>query len=316
MLRWLRIMSVSGVIGALSCLTVSASAQEDEWGHDADEDTGDEESESTDDSETSDEGEGDEEGEESRADNTDSTDPAKIDADSEKDKVDSPYEKPGQAYYFAGLRYRGIIVPQFMMNLFASGGTNVYVNAVGPEVSIRKDGFESIFGLWWAGYYMPRTPFKGINDKRVAYELIKSEMNVLYLTADFMWSTPLSEMFAINYGMGAGFGIVWGDLRRNQATPPVNDLRADPDEFVKCQAEFVPATIDSRGRFYCDDDNKHYGRYSEDNWFQGGQKPVIFPWFALQTGIRFKPHKRVASRLDLGWGLTGPFFGLSAAYGF
>src|SRR5690606_32334381 len=30
----------------------------------------------------------------------------------------SPIELPGKSYQFVGLRYRGIIVPKFMMNLF------------------------------------------------------------------------------------------------------------------------------------------------------------------------------------------------------
>ena len=314
MLRWLRILSVTGAMGALSLLTLRAVAsEEDEWG---DDDAGDDSGGS--DEVDSSEAEGyppEQEGE--AVDNTDSTDPSKIDADAEREKADSPHEKPDQAYYFAGLRYRGMIVPKFMMNLFASGGTTVYANGIGPEVSIRKNGFESIFGAWWSGYFMPNTPFKGINEHAAAYEIIKSNIQVLYLTADFMWSTPLSgDVVALNYGMGAGFGIVWGDLRRNQATPPAADRAYDPEDFVKCRDAGVPAFVDDHGDPYCDDSNDHYHGYTEDSWVNGGQKPNIFPWFALQTGIRVKPHKNVATRLDVGWALTGPFFGLAAAYGF
>jgi hypothetical protein len=313
MMRWLRILSVTGVIGALSLLTLPAAAsEEDEWGEgDSGDSGGSDEADSS----------GTEEGyppeEESEAvDNTDSTDPAQIDADAEREKTDSPYEKPDQTYYFAGLRYRGMIVPKFMMNLFASGGTTLYVNGIGPEVSIRKNGFESIFSMWWAGYYMPNTPFKGINEHAAAYEIVKSNIQVMYMTADFMWSKSFSDMVALNYGMGAGFGIVWGDLRRNQATPPSANRNYDPEDFVKCQAPGVPSFVDDHGDPYCDNDNDHYGHYTEDSWVNGGQKPNVFPWFALQTGIRFKPHKNVATRFDLGWALTGPFFGLAAAYGF
>ena len=313
MLRWLRILSVTGAMGALSLLTLRAVAsEEDEWG---DDDTGDDSGGS--DEVDSSEAEGyppEQEGE--AVDNTDSTDPSKIDADAERENADSPHEKPDQTYYFAGLRYRGMIVPKFMMNLFASGGTTVYANGIGPEVSIRKNGFESIFGAWWSGYFMPNTPFKGINEHAAAYEIIKSNIQVMYMTADFMWSKSFSDVVALNYGMGAGFGIVWGDLRRNQATPPSADRAYDPEDFVKCRAPGVPSFIDDHGDPYCDDSNDHYGHYTEDSWVNGGQKPNIFPWFALQTGIRVKPHKNVATRLDVGWALTGPFFGLAAAYGF
>jgi hypothetical protein len=315
MLRCLRILSVLGVIGALFALAPPAAAsEEDEWGAG---DSGDESGGSSQ-PESSESEEGYPAEDESKADNTDSTDPAKIDADAEKAKAESPFEKPDQTYYFAGLRYRGMIVPKFMMNLFASGGTTLYVNGFGPEVSIRKNGFESVFSMWWAGYYMPNTPFKGINEHPAAYEIVKSDLNLLYLTADFMWSTPLQDdqLVSVDYGMGAGFGIVWGDLRRNQATPSVPNRDIPPEDFVKCAAPGVPAFTDRYGDPYCDDSNKHYGKYTEDSWANGGQKPNIFPWFALQTGLRVKPHKNVATRLSLGWALTGPFFGLAAAYGF
>jgi hypothetical protein len=41
----------------------------------------------------------------------------------------------------------------------------------------------------------------------------------------------------------------------------------------------------------------------------------VFPWLALQTGIRYKPHRNFAARLDLGVGTSGFFFGLGADYG-
>ncbi|MBN1609204.1 MAG: hypothetical protein JW940_21420 [Polyangiaceae bacterium] len=312
MLRWLRILSVTGVIGTLSLLTPpAAAAEEDEWG----EDTGDDSGES-DEADSSDEEGYPAEDESESVDNTDSTDPAEIDADAERERSDSPYEKPDETYYFAGLRYRGMVVPKFMMNLFASGGTTLYVNGFGPEASIRKNGFETIFGMWWSGYYMPNTPFKGISEHAAAYEIVKSNIQVMYLSADFMWSKSFSDMVALNYGMGAGLGIVWGDLRRNQATPPVPNADVNPEDFVKCRGVGDPPFVDDHGDPYCDNDNDHYGKYTEDSWVNGGQKPNIFPWFALQMGVRVKPHKNVATRFDVGWALTGPFFGLAAAYGF
>ena len=104
-----------------------------------------------------------------RRDNTDSSDPSEIEADDALDKNASTYEKPGKTYRFLGARYRGIIVPEFMMDLFGDGGRTVYVNGVGPEFGIRKDNFEYIFALWWAGYYMKPTPFKAADDPRIAW---------------------------------------------------------------------------------------------------------------------------------------------------
>ncbi|MCB9579738.1 MAG: hypothetical protein H6717_22095 [Polyangiaceae bacterium] len=219
----------------------------------------------------------------------------------------SPVEEPGKTYRFVGLRYRGIIVPKFMMNLFGDGGRTVYVHGFGPEFTIRKDAFEYVFSLWYAAYSMKDTPFKASSDGEDAWEIVRSEIKVLYLTSDFLWSHEFSPEFSLNYGMGAGFGFVFGNLYRNQAYPPNNTT--DPYQYVKC-----PGPTQGN-QSYCGTDNDHYGNYTEPSWANGGSKPIIFPWLALQTGLRYKPHKNFTARLDAGFGLSGFFFGLAGNYG-
>lgn len=219
----------------------------------------------------------------------------------------SPLEKKGESYMFVGLRYRGIIVPQFMINMFGEGGDGVYVNGIGPEFSIRKDNFESLFSIWYADYGMDPTTFKAKDDPIDAWEIVESKLKVLYLTADFLWSTDFNPEFALNYGVGAGIGFVWGDLYRQQATPPGGDASVPPEDWVACPGP--------NQAIYCGDDNDHYGDYTEDSWASGGSKPIVFPWLALQTGLRYKPHKNFVARLDLGFGTSGFFFGLGADYG-
>jgi hypothetical protein len=229
------------------------------------------------------------------------TDPSEI----KSEAGDSPYEKPDTTYYFVGARYRGIIVPKFMMNLFGDGGTTVYVDNLGLEAAIRKNDFEYVFGLTYADYAMEPTPFKASSDPDLAWEIVESEIKVLYLTVDFLWSSKFNDQWALNFGVGAGFGIVWGDLHRVQAFP-------DPDgsgDYLPCAAVGVP-----RGD-YCANDNEHYGDYTEPSWANGGSKPVIFPWLAPLIGARFKPHRHFVARLDAGFGITGFFVGLGADYG-
>src|SRR5688572_13723819 len=163
----------------------------------------------------------------------------------------STAEAPGKSYKFAGLRYRGIIVPKFMMDMFGEGGDGVYVHAFGPEFSIRRDNFEYNFSIWYADYGMDPTPFKAKDDPIEAYEIVESKLKVLYLTADFLWSHDFAPEFAVNYGMGAGIGFVFGDLYRQQATPPVGNPGAPPGDWVPCPGP-------NQG-MYCDDDNNHYG---------------------------------------------------------
>jgi hypothetical protein len=222
---------------------------------------------------------------------------------------DSPIEEKGKTYRFVGLRYRGIIIPKFMMELFGDGGRTVYNHALGPEFTVRKDAFEYVFSLWWAGYHMKDTPFKASSDGNDAWEIVKSNLNVIYLTSDFLWSSPVSPQVSINYGMGAGLGIVFGSLERTQAYPVNGDQNSDPETWEKCNGVGDPDPL------ACGGDNDHYDGYTEPSWANGGSKPVIFPWLVAQTGVRFKPSKEFAARLDLGFGTSGFFFGLAGNYG-
>jgi hypothetical protein len=284
----------------------SAMAQEDEPKDKAEEEK---EKEKSTDSESAEEESAEEAPKKKAKASDDESTPVQAEAD-----PNSPVEEPGKTYHFLGLRYRAIIVPKFMINLFGEGGRTVVVHSFGPEAGIRKDGFEYDFGLWFANYAMEDTPFKAKNDPDVSWELVKSELKVLYLTADFLWSHELSPQFAINYGLGAGFGIVWGNLFRVQAFPPSADAIDDPYQWQRCISHTDPR--DTLGD-YCEipDDNEHFDNFQESSWANGGSKPVLFPWLALQTGVRFKPHRNFAARVDLGFGTSGFFVGVGADYG-
>ncbi len=235
--------------------------------------------------------------------------PDDIERSREAEKASSPAEDPKTTYYFVGLRYRAHIVPQFMINLFGDGGTTVWANGVGPELTIRKDNFEYVFSGWWAKYAFDWTPFKGNSDPIYAWELVKSNIQVLYMTVDFNWTHQVSPVFGLNLGIGAGIGVVWGDLFRNQATPR-NGVYTGPDNLARCAAP------DPTGaNRFCATDNNHYGNYSEPSWANGGQKPIFFPWLGFGPGIRIKPHRNFMMRIDVGWGLIGPYFGASGSYG-
>ena len=224
----------------------------------------------------------------------------------------SPVELPNKTYLFVGARYRAIILPKFMMNLFGSGGKTLLVHGVGPEFSIRKNAFEYNLSIWYAGYGMDPTPFKAKDDGAQAWELVESKLKSIFITADFLWSQDFSPEFALNYGMAGGFGIIFGDLYRTQAYPGRAD--ADPNTgegFVKCAGPSNPDPT------YCGPltDNNHYNGYTEPSWSGGGSKPIIFPWLALQTGLRYKPHRNFAARFDAGFGTSGFFLGLGLDYG-
>jgi hypothetical protein len=224
----------------------------------------------------------------------------------------SPVELPGKTYLFVGARYRAIIVPKFMINLFGDGGKTVVVHGFGPEFAIRKNAFEYNLSIWYAGYGMDDTPFKASDDNVKAWELVNSELKSLFITADFLWSQDFSPEFSMNYGLAGGFGIIFGDLYRIQARPGSANANGNTGEgFVRCSSNADPLDPDE----YCDDSNEHYGDHKEPSWTDGGSKPILFPWLVAQTGLRYKPHRNFAGRLDLGFGTSGFFVGVGLDYG-
>jgi hypothetical protein len=212
--------------------------------------------------------------------------------------------------YLLGARYRGIIIPQAVLNWFMDGGQTVYVNGFGPELAIRDANVEYIFSAWLSLYSMSPTAIKGSSDEEEAWEIVESELKSLYLTADYLGHKRLASKLELSYGGGAGLGILFGDLYRTQATLPAGGTRGNADDYVPCTAENVPATGG-----YCDDINDHYSGYSEPSWFSGGSKPALFPWLTGQVGLRYQPHDKFVARLDVGLGTSGLFFGLGADYG-
>jgi len=247
---------------------------------------------------------------------SDSSSSAKIGAVASKDLAsgfddkNSPFEKANTTYHFVGARFRYIIIPQFYMGLFGSGGTTVGVPAFGPEFTIRKNGLEYVLSAMYASYAMDPTPFKAKTDGNDAWELVDTNIKALYLMSDFLWSSEINPKFSINYGAGFGIAAVFGDIHRVQAHPV-----GDPNNPASYQPCVAPGNPPGTGG-YCGGDNDHYGNYTEPSWANGGSKPIIFPWLSVQTGIRFKPVKQFAARLDIGWNLlNGPFFGLAGNYG-
>jgi hypothetical protein len=229
-------------------------------------------------------------------------------------------EETLKRYYFLGVRFRDLVVPKFMFELFAKGGSTGNAWLIGPELSTRKNSTEIDISFSYADYGYGPAMLKGKNDPDIGYEVVKSDLKIGYLTFDLLYEPWRSEsgMFSFLIGGGIGIGIVAGDLYRTQ-TYPANGKPDpnDPSKWKKCTGAGDGGALAA----YCDNGNDHYftnGKdYSEKSWLDGGSKPVVLPWISLpQLSFRFKPHKHFQARLDAGFSLSGFFFGLSAGYGF
>lgn len=229
-------------------------------------------------------------------------------------------EKPGKYYFFLGLRYRGNLIPAFLLNMFLDEGKSIYTNQIGVEFDIRKDGFSLIPALSYHEigtgdilFKQKGTPASTIGN----YSLVESSMKVVYASVDVLWSAQISKNVAFEYGAGFGIGAVFGDLQNNWVKLDPNGPFTSEDgrRFTRCTTEEGPGTGCNRADHQNSQEIKVNG-YTEKSWFEGGSKPAVFPWLAVpQIGLRVKPIKNFVGRIGLGFSLTGFWFGINGSYG-
>jgi hypothetical protein len=235
-------------------------------------------------------------------------------------------EDPSKKYYFIGLRYRGTIIPQFFENLFVDDGGTVYSNNIAVELDIRQDGRSLIPWIQYTDYGMGDTLFltKGkspTDDSQ--YSVVNSSLKTLYLGLDEMWSAPIADHLDFEYGFGVGIGFVFGSLQNNWVYQDPNGtlVASNGMHLTECPVGSDMAAIGSMmgscnpGSHQNSQDAK-VGGYVEKNWFNGGSIPVVFPHISIpQIGLRYKPIKQLETRFQLGFSITGFWFGVSVDYG-
>lgn len=230
-----------------------------------------------------------------------------------------PYEDPEQGYFFLGAFYRHLFVPSFLQNLFLEESPSVSNPSGGIELTYRKDNFDIVGSLWWASY-AAHGPYRASGDPETDVEIIKSELSAIFLSGTFLWSTPFSDVVALEYGLGIGVGLVLGDLERTEAYP--DDGPGNFDGFSACQGPGNPDATITGDPLYCDAtsvrDGERGGHYRviARKWTDGGDVPNVVPWLAIpHIALRIKPIHQLMFRIEGGFGL-GFFLGGSASYGF
>ncbi|MDB4944883.1 MAG: hypothetical protein JWP97_4417 [Labilithrix sp.] len=226
-------------------------------------------------------------------------------------------ELKDKTYLFVGAHYRGNVIPQFMLNLFVDKGATIYSNSVGIELDRRKNGFSVIPALSFTEYGTGDILFKEKGSKDIPgnYSLVNSSMKAIYATVDLLWSAKLSKNLDFEYGAGFGLGVVFGGLTNNWVHPKDPSKPVSASNYVACGAEGAKNSGCNKADHQNADTAKVAG-YEEKSWFDGGSKPVVFPWISIpQIGLRYKPVKELETRLGVGFAVTGFWFGLSGAYG-
>lgn len=206
-----------------------------------------------------------------------------------------------------GVRYRGVIIPKFVMNAVAEGGRSLAVPGGGITLTVPSGGVDVVISLGYLSYRMADAPFKPKGTPDTEWELISSDLQALTASVDLLWSIPLDARKAWLFRIGGGIGAGWtflGDMYRTQAYP-ANGKAGDPYTYLPCKGPNNP-----KGTFrYCntlDKDATRYPGYTEPNWFNHGIRPLIFPWLVLpELGLTWKPTPRFAVDLETGISLSG-----------
>jgi hypothetical protein len=237
-------------------------------------------------------------------------------------------EDPLKRYMFIGARYRGSILPKFVLNLFVDEGGTVYTNTVGIEFDLRKDGFSFVPAISFQELGTEDLLFhqKGQDTKVGNYSVINSSMWTVFASVDLLWSANVHKNVDFEFGGGFGLGAVFGDLAINWVYEDVNGplVASTGQHYSQCPGPVGVETPNLKGcnraehSISAQEQNPKIrtGGYTENSFFNSGAKSPIYLWLSPQIGLRLKPIKQFQARLSLGFSaLSGPWFGLSGYYG-
>ena len=220
----------------------------------------------------------------------------------------------GPPRVWIGARYRGLLLPSFLMSVVGEGGTTAYLpgGALTLDVPVSRR-LDFVGSLGAQSLVTGPFPFKPRGTPDTEWEIVESDLVALVATAELMWRFPLDDAERVSFRLGGGLGVgfsVIGDLYRTQAYPASGDP-SDPDGYAPCVGPNDPA-----GTFrYCNQLDKDANRYGQADRAlgDGGARPVVYPWLALpQLGLELRPSDGLAFDLELGVSLTGFFGGAGA----
>lgn len=239
-----------------------------------------------------------------------------------------PYEDPTRQYYFLGFFYNHHFTSQFIIDLFTDEATGARNPALGLEFTYRKDGFDIITRAWYQSFFVEGA-FRGPGDTEFETEIIDSNLKAIMASATFLWGTDFNDVVSLQYGLGLGFGVVFGDMYRDEAFP--ND-GTDPrtqsydryQGYSRCDTVGTPGASVTGSDQYCDlnavgagMDGGHFGVKAR-RWTDGGSVPVV--WFRASIphlALRIKPIKQLVIRLEGGFDIFSGFWtGGSISFGF
>ncbi|MBL8743630.1 MAG: hypothetical protein JNK04_21120, partial [Myxococcales bacterium] len=190
-------------------------------------------------------------------------------------------EGPKLPSHWMGVRFRGLLMPQFVMNIVGEGGTTTFWPGVGLTYTERLGTVDIEPSLTFTSYALGTTPFKPHEVPDTEWELIESDLWGATAALDILYRIALDTTGTVEMRIGGGFGIglaFTGDLYRWQSFPK-DGKPGDPATYEKCKGPNDPA-----GTFrYCNQLDKDANRFGQPDpyWNDGGARPLVYPWLSL-----------------------------------
>jgi hypothetical protein len=250
-------------------------------------------------------------------------------------KSTDPYEDPEKNYFFAGVNWRYLRMPPWLLELGLESAPGIgSAGSFFGEFGWRNDGFQIGADVGWMKYHM-KGPFQLSGDPPQDTEWMEGPFNLFVVTATFTWSTSFTDWMSLDYGVEAGFLLLFGELTRSEA------YKGSDGEWHPCPSwvgsSLLPNATDAGQIGYCSppltedgsapsrdfltneegEDGEHYGVKANRGLFNQGV-PNALPVIGPRISLRFKPIAQLVLRVDVPlpvfpFGFTG---GLAALFGF
>lgn len=239
-----------------------------------------------------------------------------------KGPADPLVEKHDHWYMWLGAGYQGTVMPAFVLGAFVTGAPTTYFNTFKLSADFRKNNFSVVPSLAFTEFgsgdvlFVQRGKSEEVNGN---WSVVNSNIKMISAEVQLLWSSKVHRMVDIEYGLGAGLGMTFDSLGLNWVYADQNGQYTSESgrSFSKCPTNQNPAgTSGCTSRDHSNSQVERVGDYKEPSWFNGGSKPSFLPVLTPVVGVRVKPHQNFMTRIGLGWGLYGPWFGINGYYGF
>lgn len=226
-----------------------------------------------------------------------------------------------EAVYGIGSHFQGVFLPKsFLEGTFFQVAHPLQLVSFGFEVVRRRKNFELIGSVDYGFYSFEDGNFVEKNKKwREDTDYVQFDaLNVLSFNAQFIWHHPFTNWFSIIYGVGVGFGVVFGDVWRISNFCPDADNKAEIEDYNICHPQDYEVAdrknwVDNRNPQLENTPDTH----GEPHVFrEKGIWPVV-PILDLIVGVNFKVHENFDLRV-VGGSRDGLilFFGAAGQYFF